>query len=94
MRFRRYMLVGCAKLSCKLIVGNGIGSAPESITPRSTALINEGTFPWHGLKPDEVSMIPMMGRSSASSEYPAPLMNALRRNNENASSPLIRVRTC
>lgn len=67
-RFRRYMLVGCAKLSCRLIVGNGTGSAPESITPRSTALMSEATFPWHGLKPDEVSMMPMMGLSSASSE--------------------------
>ena len=39
-RLRRYMLVGAAKLSCSEMVGNSIGSAPSSITPRFTASIS------------------------------------------------------
>jgi hypothetical protein len=43
------MLVGCAKLSWIEIVGNSIGSPPESITPRFTASSNCGALPWQGL---------------------------------------------
>jgi hypothetical protein len=49
MRLRRYMLVGCAKLSWIEMVGNSTGSPPASITPRFTASRSCGTFPWHGL---------------------------------------------
>ncbi len=49
MRLRRYMLVGCEKLSWIEIVGKSIGSAPESWMPRFTASINCGMLPWHGL---------------------------------------------
>lgn len=86
-RLRRNMLVGLAKLSCSEIVGNVTGSAPANRTPRFTASTSCGTFPWHGLNSDAVSTIPMMRRSSASSVYPAPLMNALRRKRLNSSSP-------
>lgn len=88
-KFRKYMLVGWAKLSWRLIVGKTTGRAPDSIIPRSSALIKDAILPWHGLKPDEVSMIPMIARSRALSVYPAPLMNALRKKRENASSPLL-----
>src|SRR3954467_1160130 len=36
-RLRRYIEVGCAKLSAIEMVGNTIGIAPASITPRFTA---------------------------------------------------------
>jgi hypothetical protein len=49
MRFRRYIEVGWAKLSWIEIVGNTIGMAPASMTPRFTASISWGALPWHGL---------------------------------------------
>ena len=67
-RFRRYMLVGWAKDSWMEMVGKLIGSPPASITPRLIASISCGALPWHGLKSLAVSVIPTMGRSSASSE--------------------------
>ncbi len=81
------MLVGCAKLSWMEMVGNAIGSPPASITPRFAAAIRSGTLPWHGLKSENVSVMPTIGRSSASSENPIALMKALRRNSENPASP-------
>ncbi len=48
-RLRRYMLVGCEKLSWMEMVGKSIGKPPASITPRLTASINCGALPWHGL---------------------------------------------
>ena len=87
MRLRRNMLVGLAKDSWMEIVGNSIGSPPASITPRFTASIRRGTLPWHGLKSLKVLVMPTIGRSSASSEKPAALMNALRRKSEKPGSP-------
>ena len=87
MRLRRYIEVGCAKLSWIEIVGKSIGSPPESMTPRFTASTSCGALPWHGLKALAVLTMPTTGRDSASSEYPAPLMNALRRNSEKPRSP-------
>ena len=81
------MLVGEAKLSCSEIVGNSTGSPPASMTPRLTASTRLAMLPWHGLNPLPVLAIPITGRSSASSVYPAPLMNALRRKSENPASP-------
>src|SRR5215467_7292301 len=49
-KLRRNMLVGCANDSWIEIVGNAIGRAPASITPRLTASISWGTLPWQGLK--------------------------------------------
>jgi hypothetical protein len=37
------------KLSAIEIVGNTIGIAPDSITPRFTASMMSGTLPWQGL---------------------------------------------
>src|SRR6516162_11168490 len=48
-RLRRYIEVGCAKLSAIEIVGNTKGIAPDSITPRFTASRIWGTLPWQGL---------------------------------------------
>src|ERR1700743_3150325 len=48
-RLRRYIEVGCEKLSAIEIVGNTIGIAPDSITPRFTASTICGAFPWQGL---------------------------------------------
>src|ERR1700754_3495159 len=48
-RLRRYIEVGCAKLSAMEMVGNTKGIAPDSITPRFTASMICGTLPWHGL---------------------------------------------
>ena len=48
-RLRRYMLVGCAKLSWTEIVGKSIGRPPASMTPRLTASISWGALPWQGL---------------------------------------------
>ena len=67
MRLRRYMLVGCAKLSWMEIVGNSTGSPPESITPRLTASTSCAALPWHGLKALAVFTMPTTGRESASS---------------------------
>ena len=64
---RRYMLVGNANDSCSVMTGNSTGSPPASMTPRFTASINSGTVRWHALKPLNVFVMPMMGRSSASS---------------------------
>ena len=69
------------------MVGNAIGSPPASMIPRRAAAIRSGTLPWQGLKSLAVSVMPTIGRSSASSEKPAALMNALRRNSENPASP-------
>ena len=66
-RLRRYMLVGCAKLSWIEITGNGTGMPPASSTPRLAALIRSGMFWWQALKPESVSTMPMTGRSSAPS---------------------------
>lgn len=59
----------------------------------SAALVSNdlrgGIFAWLRLYPDEMSIIPTIGRKSASSEYPAPLMNAFHRHNLNALSPLV-----
>ena len=44
-RLRRYIEVGCAKLSAIEMVGNTIGIAPASITPRFTASMICGTLP-------------------------------------------------
>ena len=44
------MLVGYANDSWIEIVGNSIGSAPASITPRFTAAMSCGTVAWQGLK--------------------------------------------
>ncbi|MNH09880.1 hypothetical protein D3C79_693420 [compost metagenome] len=49
MRLRRYMLVGCEKLSAMEIVGKSMASPPSIITPRFTASINCGALPWQGL---------------------------------------------
>src|SRR6201996_6556107 len=48
-RLRKYIEVGCAKLSAIEMVGNTIGIAPASITPRFTASMMSGTLPWQGL---------------------------------------------
>ena len=48
-RLRRYIEVGNAKLSAIEMVGNTIGIAPASITPRFTASMIWGTLPWQGL---------------------------------------------
>src|SRR4051812_17433364 len=48
-RLRRNIEVGEAKLSWIDMVGNTMGSAPLSITPRFTASISWGTLPWQGL---------------------------------------------
>ena len=48
-RLRRNMLVGCANDSWIEIVGNSIGSAPASITPRLIASTSLGTLPWQAL---------------------------------------------
>ena len=48
-RLRRYIEVGNAKLSAIEMVGNTIGIAPASITPRFTASMICGTLPWQGL---------------------------------------------
>src|SRR5437868_260315 len=48
-RLRTYIDVGCEKLSAIEMVGNTIGIAPDSITPRFTASMMSGTLPWHGL---------------------------------------------
>ncbi|KAG0735629.1 hypothetical protein G6F68_016268 [Rhizopus microsporus] len=45
MRLRKYMLVGCEKLSCTEMVGKSIGRPPASITPRLTASISWGALP-------------------------------------------------
>jgi len=45
MRLRRYIEVGCAKLSWIEMVGNSIGRPPASITPRFTASTSRGTLP-------------------------------------------------
>jgi hypothetical protein len=66
-RLRRYMLVGWAKDSCSVITGNSTGSPPASITPRFTASISSGTLRWQALKPLKVLVMPMIGRSRASS---------------------------
>ena len=66
-RLRRNMRSGAQKLSWIEMVGNSIGMPPASITPRFTASIRSGTLPWHGLKSLKVSVMPMIGRSSASS---------------------------
>jgi len=79
--------VGFEKLSWIEMVGNSIGRPPASMTPRFTASIRRGTLPWQGLKSENVLVMPMIGRSSASSEKPAALMKALRRNSENPASP-------
>jgi hypothetical protein len=44
-KLRRYIEVGNAKLSAIEIVGNTIGIAPVSITPRFTASMIWGTLP-------------------------------------------------
>ena len=62
------MEVGWAKDSWMEIVGNAIGRPPESMTPRRAASISCGALPWQGLKSEAVSVMPMIGRSSASSE--------------------------
>ena len=49
MRLRRYIEVGCAKLSWIEIVGNTMGRPPASITPRLAASIRAGALPWQGL---------------------------------------------
>src|SRR6478752_3802473 len=64
-RLRRNMLVGCANDSWIEIVGNSIGSAPASITPRFTAAMSCGTVAWHGLKSLYVLAMPTIGRASA-----------------------------
>ena len=48
-RLRRNIEVGAAKLSWIDMVGNTIGNAPFSITPRFTASMSWGTLPWQGL---------------------------------------------
>src|SRR6185437_4338330 len=48
-RLRRYIEVGCEKLSAIEMVGNTIGIAPESIAPRLAASMIWGTLPWQGL---------------------------------------------
>jgi hypothetical protein len=48
-RLRRYIEVGCEKLSAIEMVGNTIGIAPDSITPRLAASMICGTLPWQGL---------------------------------------------
>src|SRR6201987_5477122 len=48
-RLRRYIEVGCAKLSAIEIVGNSNGIAPDSIMPRFAASMIAGTLPWQGL---------------------------------------------
>ena len=51
-----------------LVTGSMLtGSPPASITPRFTASISSGTLRWQALKPLKVFVMPMMGRSSASS---------------------------
>jgi len=66
-RLRRYMLVGDANDSCRLMVGKSMASPPLSCTPRLTASSSYGTLAWHRLKLEYVLMIPTMGRDSASS---------------------------
>src|SRR5258708_2175176 len=69
------------------MVGNTNGMPPSCITPRFTASMICGTLPWQGLKSLWVLVMPMMGRSSASSVKPMALIKALRRNSENSLSP-------
>ncbi len=86
-KLRMYMLVGAQKLSWIETVGNSIGKPPASITPRLIASTNWSALPWHGLNALPVLAMPITRRSSVSSVYPAPLMNALRRNIEKPKSP-------
>lgn len=86
-KFRRYMLVGAAKDSCRLMVGKSRASPPASWTPRLTASTSWGTVAWQGLKDEYVLTMPTMGRDSASSLYPRALMKTLRRNREKCASP-------
>ena len=81
------MLVGCEKLSWIEMVGKSMGRPPANITPRLTASINWGALPWQGLYALPVLVMPMTGRASAESVKPAPLIKALRKNNENPGSP-------
>src|SRR4029450_13402070 len=60
-RLRRYIEVGNAKLSAIEMVGNTIGIAPDSITPRFTASIICGTLPWQGLEGLEGLVVPPVG---------------------------------
>ena len=48
-RLRRYIEVGCEKLSWIEMVGNTNGIAPDSMTPRLAASMMSGTLPWQGL---------------------------------------------
>ena len=48
-RLRRNMLVGDAKLSCREMVGKGMGKPPANWMPRVTASSNWGILPWQGL---------------------------------------------
>jgi hypothetical protein len=66
-RLRRYIEVGCAKLSWMEMVGNSTGSPPASITPRLTASTSCAALPWQGLNALPVSAMPTTGRESASS---------------------------
>ncbi len=65
-KFLRYMLVGDANDSWRLMVGKSIARPPFSCTPRFTASMSCGMLAWHGLKLEYVFTIPMMGRDSAS----------------------------
>lgn len=87
MRFRKYMLVGAEKLSCRLIVGKSTARPPPSWTPRLTASRSCGMLAWHGLKLEYVLTMPTMGRDRASSLYPRALMKTLRRKREKWASP-------
>ena len=49
MRLRRNMEVGWAKLSWMEMVGNTMGMAPASMTPRFAASISAAALPWQGL---------------------------------------------
>ncbi len=66
-RLRKYMLVGCEKLSAIEMVGNSTGRPPASITPRLMASTSCGALPWHGLYALPVLAMATIGRESASS---------------------------
>jgi hypothetical protein len=48
--------------------GKCIGRPPADRIPRSSAAMMSGTLRWQGLSLLNVSVMPMMGRASASSE--------------------------
>src|SRR2546423_340575 len=82
MRLRRYMLVGCEKLSWIEIVGNSTGSPPESITPRFTASTSCAAFPW------DVQVAGMGGVAKSGDPLPPETIASIRKTRLALKGPL------